>query len=273
MKKAVFARIARSVKAGLYKRSPEILTGIGIAGMITTTVLAVRATPKALILIEDEKRRINAELLAEAKRNKQEHCGRVNKLKPVEVIRTTWRCYIPAGITGTLSIACLIGASSVNIRRNTALAAAYSLSESAMKEYQEKVIETIGEKKEQEIQDSVAKDKMKTDPVVSKEVIFTGKGSSLCYDSISRYFECDIETIRKAENTINKKLLNEMYVSLNDFYYEIGLRPSDIGDDLGWNIDDGFVDLYFSSQIAEDGRPCLVINYRIAPRYDFRKLM
>ena len=135
------------------------------------------------------------------------------------------------------------------------------------------MIETIGEKKEQGIRDAVAKDKMKKDPVVDKEVIITGRGSSLCYDSISRYFECDIETIRKAENTINKKLLNEMYVSLNDFYYEIGLRPSDIGDDLGWNIDDGLVDLYFSSQIAEDGRPCLVINYRIAPRYDFRTLM
>ena len=40
-----------SLKTAIKKHSPEILTGIGIAGMITTTVMAVRATPKALILI------------------------------------------------------------------------------------------------------------------------------------------------------------------------------------------------------------------------------
>lgn len=273
MKKPNLSRITRSVKVRLHKHSPEILTGTGIAGMIATAVLAVRATPKALILIEEEKRRQNKELYEDDERKRLESCPRVDRLKPIELVRTTWVCYVPATITGVLSIACLIGASSVSVRRNAALAAAYSLSESALKEYQEKVIETIGEKKEQGIRDAVAKDKMKKDPVVDKEVIITGRGSSLCYDSISRYFECDIETIRKAENMINKKLLNEMYVSLNDFYYEIGLRPSDIGDDLGWNIDDGLVGLYFSSQIAEDGRPCLVINYRIAPRYDFRKLM
>lgn len=273
MKKVNFTRLVENVQSGLKKRSPEILMGIGIAGMITTTVLAVRATPKALLLIEEEKRRQNNELLEEAEKNGQENCARINKLKPAELVRTTWKCYIPATITGVLSISCLIGASSVNAKRNTALATAYSLSESALKEYRGKVVETVGEKKEREIRDSVAKDKLKRDPVVSNEVIVTGHGKSLCYDSISRYFECDIETIRKAENTLNKRLLNEMYVSLNDFYYELGLRPSELGDDLGWNIDDGLIDLYFSSQIAEDGRPCLVIEYRIAPRYDFRTLM
>lgn len=273
MKKPNLSRIVKSIQSGLQKHSPEILTGIGITGMITTTVLAVRATPKALILIEEEKRRQNNELLEKAKREGKEDCVKIDKLKLIELFKTTWKCYIPSAITGVLSASCLISASSVNIRRNAALATAYSLSESALKEYQEKVIETIGEKKEHEIRDSVAKDKLKQDPVVSREVIFTGRGGTLCYDSISRYFECDIETIRKAENTINKRLLNEMYVSLNDFYYEIGLRPSDVGDDLGWNMNDGLVDLYFSSQIAEDGRPCLVINYRIAPRYDYRRLM
>ena len=274
MKKPDFSRIAKSVKVGLHKHSPEILTGIGIAGMITTTVLAVRVTPKALILIEEEKRRKNAELLAEAKKNEQKNCARIEKLKPIELVRTTWVCYIPATITGALSIACLIGASSVNIRRNAALAAAYSLSESALKEYQEKVIETIGEKKEQEIRDAVAKDKIQRDPVVNKEVIITGRGETLCYDTItSRYFKCDIEKLRRVENELNKRLISEMYISLNEFYYEIGLRSTDIGDDLGWNLADGFINLEFSSQLAEDETPCLVIGYRVAPRYDFRTLM
>lgn len=273
MKKPDFSQIAKSVKTGLHKHSPEILTGIGIAGMITTTVLAVRATPKALILIEEEKRRQNKELYEDAERKRLDSHPRVDRLKPIELVRTTWVCYIPATITGALSIACLIGASSVNIRRNAALAAAYSLSESALKEYQEKVIETIGEKKEQEIRDAVAKDKIQREPVVNKEVIITGYGEHLCYDPIAKYFKSDIEKIRRAENILNKRLISEMYVSLNDFYCEIGIRPSELGDELGWNIDDGLIDFHFSSQLAENGVPCLVIDYHVAPRYDFRKLM
>lgn len=274
MKKPNLSQTVKSIQIGLQKRSPEILTGIGIAGMITTTVLAVRATPKALILIEEEKRRQNGELFKEAKKNGSDECRRIDRLKPLELIRTTWKCYIPAVATGALSVSCLIGANSVHSKRNAALATAYSLSKSALKEYQEKVIETIGEKKEQEVRDSIASDRLKRDPVTNKEVIITGRGETLCYDTVtSRYFKCDIEKLRRVENELNKRLISEMYISLNDFYYEIGLRATDIGDDLGWNIANGLIDLEFSSQLAEDGTPCLVIGYRIAPRYDYRALM
>lgn len=274
MNKLNVIKVIKGLRFGLQKHSPEILTGIGIAGMVTTAVLAVRATPKALLLLEQEKQRKNDELKAAANETDSGECEEIEKLKPVEAIRVAWTCYIPSAVTGVLSIACLIGASSVNARRTAALATAYSLSESALKEYQEKVIETIGEKKEQGIRDSVAKDKLKRDPVVNKEVIITGKGETLCYDSItSRYFKCDIEKLRKVENMMNKRLLSEMYISLNEFYYEIGLNQTDIGDDLGWNIEDGLVDLEFSSQLAEDDTPCLVIGYRVSPRCSFRSLL
>ena len=83
-----------------------------------------------------------------------------------------------------------------------------------------------------------------------------------------------MDAIKKAENELDARLRNEMYISLNEFYYEIGLEPlSVIGDDLGWNIDSGYLDLGFSSQIATDGTPCLVIEYNPAPRYDYRNLM
>ena len=274
MNKLNVIKVIKGLRFGLQKHSPEILTGIGIAGMVTTAVLAVRATPKALLLLEQEKQRKNDELKAAANETDSGECEEIEKLKPVEAIRVAWTCYIPSAVTGVLSIACLIGASSVNARRTAALATAYSLSESALKEYQEKVIETIEEKKEQGIRDSVAKDKLKRDPVLNKEVIITGKGETLCYDSItSRYFKCDIEKLRKVENMMNKRLLSEMYISLNEFYYEIGLNQTDIGDDLGWNIEDGLVDLEFSSQLAEDDTPCLVIGYRVSPRYSFRSLL
>lgn len=256
MKKEI-AKSFLSLKTAIKKHSPEILTGIGIAGMITTTVMAVRATPKALILIEERKEEIGAE-----------------KLEVVDVVKTTWFCYIPAAITGTLSIACLIGASSVNARRNAALATAYTLSESALKDYQGKVVEMFGEKKNEAVKDAVAKDKVEKNPVVTREVIITEKGNTLCYDAISgRYFKSDIEKIKKAECELNRQMLDDMYVSLNDFYYEIGLDSVKLGDELGWNVDSGYIDLSFSSQLASDGTPCLVIDYSVAPRYDYRNLL
>ena len=256
MKKEI-AKSFLSLKTAIKKHSPEILTGIGIAGMITTTVMAVRATPKALILIEERKEEIGAE-----------------KLEAMDMVKTTWACYIPAAITGTLSVACLIGASSVNARRNAALATAYTLSESALKDYQGKVIEMFGEKKNEAVKDAVAKDKVEKNPVVTREVIITEKGNTLCYDAISgRYFKSDIEKIKKAECELNRQMLDDMYVSLNDFYYEIGLDSVKLGDELGWNVDSGYIDLSFSSQLASDGTPCLVIDYSVVPRYDYRNLL
>lgn len=256
MKKEL-AKSFLSLKTAIKKHSPEILTGIGIAGMITTTVMAVRATPKALILIEERKEEIGAE-----------------KLEAMDMVKTAWACYIPAAITGTLSVACLIGASSVNARRNAALATAYTLSESALKDYQGKVIEMFGEKKNEAVKDAIAKDKVEKNPVVTREVIITEKGNTLCYDAISgRYFKGDIDKIKKAECELNRQMRDEMYVSLNDFYYEVGLDNIKIGDELGWNIDNGYINLSFSSQLAGDGTPCLVIDYSIAPRYDFSELM
>lgn len=254
MKKPNISKMIFTVKSATRKHSPEILTGIGIAGMVTATVMAVKATPKALILIEEKKAEDETE-----------------KLTPVDTVKTAWKPYIPAAVTGTLSIACLIGASSVNARRNAALATAYTLSESALKEYQEKVIETIGEKKEQAVRDAVAKDRIEKSPVTSKEVIITEKGNTLCLDYVSgRYFKSDIDTIKKAVNELNRRMRDEMYISLNDFYYEIGLSNIGVGEELGWNIDRGYIEPDFSSQLADDGTPCLVISYLVEPRYDFR---
>lgn len=113
MNKLNVIKVIKGLRFGLQKHSPEILTGIGIAGMVTTAVLAVRATPKALLLLEQEKQRKNDELKAAANETDSGECEEIEKLKPVEAIRVAWTCYIPSAVTGVLSIACLIGASSV----------------------------------------------------------------------------------------------------------------------------------------------------------------
>lgn len=221
--------------------------------MITTTVLAVRATPKALMLVEEKKRE-----------------EELDDLTPVETVKTTWKCYIPAAVTGSISVLCLIGASSVNARRNTALATAYSLSETAMREYKNKVVETIGENKEREVRDAVAKDRIERDPVTTHEVIVTGAGNTLCYDILSgRYFYSNVDKVNRSINAVNERLLDQSYVSLNDLFYELGLDNTKLGNELGWTIQQGLIRVDFSSQLSTDGTPCLVLDYDRMPAYDF----
>lgn len=262
MNKTNLSNIAKGVRTAMKKHSPEILTGIGIAGMITTTIMAVKATPKALEIIKDER--------LERADNDENFIYGSTPLPAKDVIRVTWKCYIPAAVTGALSVVCLIGASSVNVRRNAALATAYTLSESALKDYQEKVIETIGEKKEQDVRDAVAKERIARDPVSSREVIITERGNTLCYDVISgRYFKSDIDKLKKAENELNRQMRDEIRISLNEFYDELGLGHIAVGDDLGWNIEKGYIELDFSSQLADDETPCLVIGHSNLPVYDY----
>lgn len=253
MNKQDFARFFKNAKTAISAHSPEILMGIGIAGMVTTTVLAVGATPKALKLIEKAKQEIGTDTLT-----------------PAETVKVAWKCYIPAAVTGVSSIVCLIGSSRVNAKRNAALATAYKLSETALSEYKEKVVEVLGEKKEQAIRDKIDQDHLDKDPVSKKEVIITGRGSSLCYDYQSgRYFDSDIESIKRAVNEINRRMLVHDYVSLNEFYDELGLAHTRTGDELGWRIDRGYIQEQFSSGISEDGRPCLVLSYSVAPQHDY----
>lgn len=256
MSKQNAARVFHALRENIEKRTPEILTGVGIAGMITTTFLAVKATPKAYLLVNDRKDELEVE-----------------KLPVTELVKTTWKCYIPAAVTCSVSVACLIGASSVNLKRNAALATAYKLSEAALSEYKDAVIETIGEKKEKAVRDKVAEERIKKNPVSTNEIIVTGNGTTLCYDSLgNRYFQSNIQKIENAKNKLNEKMLNENYVSLNDFYDELGMGPIKIGEDLGWNIfTDRLIDISFSAQLADDGTPCLVIDYSVAPRYNYYK--
>ena len=104
-----------------------------------------------------------------------------------------------------------------------------------------------------------------------------GKGDTNCYDVISgRYFRSDKETIRKVVNDLNYRLTTGMeeYISLSEFYDEIGLSHTSTSDEIGWNIlTDGQIEVEFRATVADNDEPCLMLDYQVSPRYDFTKLM
>ena len=170
-------------------------------------------------------------------------------------------------------MACLIGASSVNAKRNAALITAYNLSATALSEYKEKVLETVGEKKEQIIRNKIAEDQINKEPVNQSAIIVSGNGNTRCFDMITkRRFISDIESIKRIINELNRRMVNgEDYISLNEFYSELGLDEVSIGDELGWNVTRGLIEANFSAQLDSDGVPCIVIDYIVEPRRGFNR--
>lgn len=265
MKLPNVSKLARVAQRTIGQYSPQILTGVGIAGMVTTVVLAVKATPKALTLIEDKKEEL-----------------KVDELTAVDTVKAAWKPYVPAAITGVAATTCLIGGTAIGLRRTAALAAAYKISETALLEYKDKVIETIGEDQEKVIREKVAQEKITKNPVTANHIYMTANNEVLCYDPLSgRYFKSTLEDIKAAQNDVNELLINEMYASLNDFYDRIGLGRTELGRELGWNIDSGTLQVDFDTALTDEASeqqgihkdmPCLVLDYNLGPKYNFDKM-
>lgn len=249
-------QMVQQTKRAAKKNSPVILTAVGLTGMVTSTVLAVKATPLALDLIHE----------AEFEKGEE--------LTKTEVVKATWKPYMPAVGTAIFSMACIIGANSIHMRRSAALATAYKLSQSALHEFKDKAIEVVGEEKVSEIKQKISQDKVDKDPVSKTEVIITDKGKTLMYDTISgRYFESSVEEIKKVVNELNRDMLSDMYISLNQFYSAVGLQHTKAGYDLGWQCDKGLIEVEFGATIADDDRPCITIDFPYPPHYGFDRLI
>lgn len=248
----------KSTKKTLIKHSPEILHGLAIAGAITATVLAVPSTVKALELIDEEKRTI----AAEENVDKEEVV-----LTKKEIIKATWKCYIPSALLLTTSTACIIMGDRTTAKRTTALAAAYKLSEVALKDYKEAVVETIGEEKARIIKEKAAQKKV--DRTKTEEVVVVGDGKVWFFEPISyRYFQSEVADVKNAIANLNYRMTSGMEedISLKEFYDEIGLKYSIDTPDIGWSLyKEGLIKVDFVATTMENGNPCLMLDYETSP--------
>lgn len=254
----ILTDLAKKAERLIINNSPAILTAIGVTGTISVAVLTGRATFKAAALIQEHNENLDVH----------------DSFMPVkEKVQLVWKEYIPPAIIGALTIGAIIGANRIGARRAAAIAALYSLSEKAMEEYKSKVIEKLGEKKEEAIRDEVAQDRVNRMPPVDREVIVMGNGSVLCMDGPSgRYFLSDMETIRTAENDINHQIIHDSYASQSDFYDMIGLPHNEMSDDVGWNLDK-MLEVKFTGTITPEGKkPCMVVSYKVDPVRGYHRL-
>ena len=220
MEEKGITKAAKNLGGLISKNSPTILTALAVGGLFTTVIFAVKATPKAQDLLNEE---LENHGLSTVDMHGDKKFS--DDFKPWDMVKITWKVYIPAACMGAATVACIIGSNSINQRRNAALATVYGLTEAAFREYKEKVVETIGKSKELKVRDEISGDHVKN---ISEdcEVILTGRGNVLCLDSFGRLFRSDIEDIRRSINNVNQDFLNDRWISLNDWYYAIGLSET-----------------------------------------------
>lgn len=228
----------------LKKYSPLVLTTLGSVGVITTSVLTAKATIKAKKLIEKVEDDIDCKLTL--------------KDNTIDIIKITWKPYIPAVISGAATISCIFGAHFLNRRTQASLASAYALLSNSYKEYVEKSKELYGENAEKEIHSAVAKSKY------DRTFILADTDEHLFFDYQSmRYFETTFDDLKRAEDFVNQEFAASGYVHLNTFYEALGIdKLKNFGDSMGWHSEGDYFEIEFEHEriIMDDGLECFIVT-------------
>lgn len=245
------------MKEFLRRNSSTILACVGAFGVVATSVMAVKATPKALTLLE------------KAEEEKGE------ELTKLEVVKIAGPAYIPTIVTGAATVACIVGSSVISKRQQASLMSAYALLDSSYKDYKKKVDELYGEKAGKHVRQEIAKDKYTGDGTLEDDE------KDLFYDFYSgRYFESTLEDVLRAEYELNRELYVNGYACVNKFYEALGIETRPEYDDIGWTCGQ-LESMYWHSWIEfehtetiidedddREGLPCTIVYMPLEPVID-----
>ena len=254
--------LVNSTRVFCKRNASTILTIIGGVGVVVTSIMAVKATPKVMTILE------------QAKEEKGE------ELTKVEKIKMAGPSYIPATIVGIGTLTCIFGANVLNKRQQAALVSAYTLVDSSYKQYRHKLVELYGKETHNEIVNAIAVEKAKEVGIYAESLCantcLTDDEACgepvLFYDEFGgRYFESTIEQVITAEYHINRNFVLRGYATLNELYDFLGLEPTDYGNTVGWAVVDDFYWLDFNHRktVLEDGLECYILESYWEPSPEF----
>ena len=238
-----YKQTLRSTKSFLDAKSPVIMSSMAVAGVFTTAYLTYEASAAECELVANEGEFVNWK----------------------QRVRYTWRIYIPPVLAGTATVCSIVLAQKLNTKKQVALAGAYAMSERLFNEYKDEVRESLGDDRSNSILDRLAK-KHVDETEEASDVIFEDGPEQLCYDDTTgRYFMSTAEDIRRAVNEANATILQDGFMSLNEFNSLLDLPYVSIGEKLGWD-ENRLVDVYFSSHLTKKNRACLSVMHRHEPQ-------
>jgi len=249
VKNKVTSRVGRQLLV-TRKHSPALLFGVGVAGVVTTVVLASRATLKMDEILRDAETKdeqIQSALLLEDKDYQEEEAKKDRATLRVQTALKVVKLYAPAVCVGIVSIGALSGSHIILSRRNVALTAAYTALDRGFKEYRERVVKEFGQEKDDEFRFGVVEREIAVDTddgVAVKTVKDLDKASGKSI--YARVFDETSSTnwerssmsnrvfIQAQQNYANDLLRRQGHVFLNEVYDMLGLERSREGAVVGW---------------------------------------
>ena len=263
-----FNALLNKSKLYLKRSSPTILTCVGAIGVVTTSVLAVKATPKAIMLIEQ----------AEVEKSLSLGQGSESvdgQLTTLEIVRATWQCYIPAALVGLSTIACIFGANVLSKRNQTSLVSAYALLNQSYQQYRNAAKAVYGNDADSKIKAQMAKDTYVSADGYSLYSADMDPESEqiLCYDLFSkRYFTSTMAAVLNAQYHVNRNFTLRGWSDLNELYDFLGLEEHSGGDVIGWSADEMLESglapwIEFENRLVkmDDGLECYIISTLFKP--------
>ena len=236
----------------LIKNKPGLIIGFGIGNMLMATIAGIRYSPEARDALDTKKAELG-----------------VDKLSLKDTVKAVGPYLAPSIIFSSFGVFCILKGNQMNLDRGAAALTAYTLSESALRDYREKTRELVGEKKEKDIREAVAKDTVDRNPPKAGTIIITGNGDCLCYDNVAnQYFKSSKVKIESAINSLNCDMLHgEDCISLNDYCLKLGTEEVELGNVLGWRHDEnGLISVTFTATLLDSGEPCIVVTHNTIPK-------
>ena len=270
MKTEIVNKMTRSFhKVGfqLKKHSPEILIVAGVVGVVTSAVMACKATTKLDDVLETAKQDIDTihkcvergtvgvdgpEYTVE---DSKKHLATVYAKTGLELVKL----YGPSVALGSVSLASIIYSHKILRTRNIALAAAYATVDKSFKDYRGRVVERFGKDLDRELRynlrakeiEVLEKDENGEEKVVKKTVevadINTPNDYARFFDEYctgwTKSPELNLVFLKQQEQWANRRLQEEGYLYLNEVYESLGIPRTHAGQLIGWVYDPSNADL------------------------------
>lgn len=220
--------------------SPTLLTAVGVVGVVGTAVLASKATIKA------------NEILKENKWHTRK-----------DAIRLTYRAYVPTALAGAATIACIVCANRVSLKRYAALAAGLAASDRALAEYKAAADKVLPKKEKAKLDKKVAQQRV---DAVDTRTVVTADHEILFVDGITgQAFSSTIQKVDGAINQINHEILNADYAGLYLLQEHLGLQVSPYSYEVGWHSGGELLQVAKTAVKTQDDRPAILLDYKTVP--------
>ena len=245
-----------NIKPFVKEHLPEILTGVGIAGIVASPFVMYRQAPKLRCDFRtfkqswdtDDKSQIRSDTLAIIK-----------DAAPV------------VGLTA-LTAASVLGSNRVSAKRLNTVATLLNASVMTATAYQNKVIEKFGAAKDEEIRAEVSKETSVKKAQTEFPPSYLCPNGYHCYESYFGHpFSCTRERLGSIQNKLGARILGNMMLSVNELFAELGIPPMECGDAMGWTVDNP-LEFRYSTFQDENGDPVLDVSFVYPPKVDFKAL-